>query len=93
MSPCAKLPYTDQVSGTARSFPIHRQQPPALRNSFGLTLLSLVSLFIRAPDLGFLNPLYSKARFFISDPARKIGDTNLPSMAGVLVPKINELFQ
>ena len=36
----------------------------------------LVSLFIRAPDLGFLKPLYSKARFFIFDPARKIGDTN-----------------
>jgi hypothetical protein len=36
-----------------------------------------VSLFIRAPDLGFLKPLYSKARFFIFDPARKIRDTNI----------------
>ena len=36
----------------------------------------LVSLFIRAPDLGFLKPLYSKAQFFIFDPARKIRDTN-----------------
>jgi hypothetical protein len=85
LSPCAKLPYTDQVSGTTRSFPIHRQQPPALRNSFGLTLLSLVSLFIRAPDLGFLNPLYSKARFFISDPARKIRETNEISILNYLL--------
>jgi hypothetical protein len=37
---------------------------------------TLVSLFIRAPDLGFLKPLYSKAQFFIFDPARKIRDTN-----------------
>ena len=36
----------------------------------------LVSLFIRASDLGFLKPLYSKAPFFIFDPARKIRDTN-----------------
>ena len=36
----------------------------------------LVSLFIRAPDLGFLKRLYSKARFFVFDPARKIRDTN-----------------
>ena len=35
-----------------------------------------MSLFIRAPDLGFLKPLYSKAPFFIFDPARKIRDTN-----------------
>jgi hypothetical protein len=38
--------------------------------------ITLVSLFIRAPDLGFLKPLYSKARFFGLDPARKIRDTN-----------------
>ena len=37
----------------------------------------LVSLFIRAPDLGFLKPLDSKARFFGSDPARKIRNTNI----------------
>jgi len=37
---------------------------------------TLVSLFIRAPDLGFLKPLCSKAPFFIFDPARKIRDTN-----------------
>jgi len=38
---------------------------------------SPVSLFfICAPDLGFLKPLYSKARSFIFDPARKIRDTN-----------------
>ena len=35
----------------------------------------LVSLFIRAQDLGFLKPLCSKARFFVPDPARKIHDT------------------
>jgi hypothetical protein len=44
-----------------------------------------VSLFIRAPDLGFLKPLYSKARFFIFDPARKIRDTNIDTLeAGYL---------
>jgi hypothetical protein len=36
----------------------------------------LVSLFIRAPDFGFLKPLCSKARFFVFEPARKICDTN-----------------
>ena len=36
----------------------------------------LVSLFIRAPNLGFLTPLCSKARFFVFDSARKIRDTN-----------------
>ena len=35
-----------------------------------------MSLFIRAPDLRFLKPLYSKARFFVFEPARKIRDTN-----------------
>jgi tetratricopeptide (TPR) repeat protein len=35
-----------------------------------------VSLFIRAPDFGFLKPLCSKARFFVFEPARKICDTN-----------------
>jgi hypothetical protein len=44
-----------------------------------------VSLFIRAPDLGFLNPLYSKARFFISDPARKIRETNEISILNYLL--------
>jgi hypothetical protein len=33
-------------------------------------------LFIRAPDLGFLKPLCSKAKFFVFDPARKIRDNN-----------------
>ena len=36
----------------------------------------LVSLFIRAPDLGFPKTLYSKARFFIFDPARRIRNTS-----------------
>jgi len=36
----------------------------------------LVSLFIRAPDLGFLKLLYRKSRFFVFEPARKIRDTN-----------------
>lgn len=35
-----------------------------------------MSLFIRAPDLGFLKLLCSKAQFFIVDPARKIRGTN-----------------
>jgi hypothetical protein len=44
-----------------------------------------VSLFIRAQDLGFPKPLYSKARFFIFDPARKIRDTNIDTLeAGYL---------
>jgi hypothetical protein len=34
----------------------------------------IVSVFIRAPDLGFLKPLCSKAQFFVFDPARKIRD-------------------
>jgi hypothetical protein len=38
--------------------------------------IALVSLFIRAPDLSFLKPLYSKARFFVFEPVRKIRDTN-----------------
>ena len=38
--------------------------------------LALVSLFIRAPDLGFLKPLCGKPRFLVFDPARKIRDTN-----------------
>ena len=42
----------------------------------------LVSLFIRAPDLGFLKPLCSKAQFFVFGPARKIRDTN-PFLLGV----------
>ena len=41
-----------------------------------ITRISLVSLFIRAPDLGFLKPLCGKARFFVFDPVRKIHDTN-----------------
>ena len=41
------------------------------------TLFLLVSLFIRAPDLGFLKRLYSQARFFVFNPARKIRDTNI----------------
>ena len=49
-------------------------------NNFNESILSiqypLVSLFIRTPDLGFLKPLWSKARFFVFDPARKIRDTN-----------------
>jgi hypothetical protein len=35
-----------------------------------------VSLFIRATDLGFLKLLYSKARFFVFYPLRKIHDAN-----------------
>jgi hypothetical protein len=46
-----------------------------------------VSLFIRAPDLGFLKPLWSKARFFVFDPARKIRDTN-----GFTVPLWSEVL-
>jgi hypothetical protein len=47
----------------------------------------LVSLFIRATDLGFLKPLYSKARFFIFDPARKIRDTNVKAVIIFLLDK------
>ncbi len=35
-----------------------------------------MSLLIRAPDLGFLKPLCSKAQFFVFYPARKIRDIN-----------------
>jgi hypothetical protein len=44
--------------------------------SFAIIEFSLVSLCIRAPDLGFLKPLCSKSQFFVFDPARKIRDTN-----------------
>ena len=40
-------------------------------------MISLVSLFIRVTDLGFLKSLCSKARFFVFGPARKIRDTNM----------------
>jgi hypothetical protein len=47
-----------------------------LARAANLTKIKLVSLFIRAPDLGFLKTLCSKAQFFVFDPARKIRDTN-----------------
>jgi hypothetical protein len=53
----------------------------------------LVSLFIRAPDLGFLKPLYSKAQFFIFDPARKIRDTNENGCKAYSVGRTLKTFQ
>jgi len=44
------------------------------RRCYVLFTKSLVFLFIRAPDLGFLKPLCSKSQFFVFDPARKIRD-------------------
>jgi hypothetical protein len=50
-----------------------------------------VSLFIRAPDLGFLKPLCSKARFFILDPARKIRDINDKPLVIAMTPFSTQL--
>jgi hypothetical protein len=53
-----------------------------------VSVFMLVSLFIRATDLGFLKPLCSKAQFFVFDPARKIRDTKKnrpPFLQGTLI--------
>ena len=48
----------------------------ALGVPLAIAIKTLVSLFIRTTDLGFLKSLCSKARFFDFGPARKIRDTN-----------------